>query len=114
MYCLSLGPLVLLVVLHLVNSSVPQKTASFLLWLPLSDSLTLLTSLPVGRIELRVLGTIPEGEELTVSYIDFLKLSKDRQQLLKKQYYFDCKCEHCSKGIKDDLMMATKTDEKVG
>ncbi|XP_012671443.2 histone-lysine N-methyltransferase SMYD1a isoform X2 [Clupea harengus] len=65
-----------------------------------------------GKIELRVLGTIPEGEELTVSYIDFLKLSKDRQQLLKKQYYFDCKCEHCSKGIKDDLMMATKTDEK--
>ncbi|TSL28174.1 Threonine synthase-like 2 [Bagarius yarrelli] len=61
-----------------------------------------------GRIELRALENIPEGVELTVSYVDFLSLSKDRQNLLKKQYYFDCKCEHCSKGIKDDLMMGVK------
>ncbi|XP_053533095.1 histone-lysine N-methyltransferase SMYD1a isoform X2 [Ictalurus punctatus] len=66
-----------------------------------------------GRIELRALETIPEGAELTVSYVDFLNVSKDRQKLLKKQYYFDCKCEHCSNGIKDDLMMAVKeTDGK--
>ncbi|XP_053474103.1 histone-lysine N-methyltransferase SMYD1a [Ictalurus furcatus] len=65
------------------------------------------------RIELRALETIPEGAELTVSYVDFLNVSKDRQKLLKKQYYFDCKCEHCSNGIKDDLMMAVKeTDGK--
>ncbi|MCI4394315.1 hypothetical protein PGIGA_G00167320 [Pangasianodon gigas] len=65
------------------------------------------------RIELRALEKIPEGVELTVSYVDFLNLSKDRQKLLKKQYYFDCKCEHCSNGIKDDLMMAVKeTDGK--
>ncbi|XP_017557158.1 histone-lysine N-methyltransferase SMYD1a [Pygocentrus nattereri] len=64
------------------------------------------------RIELRALGNIAEGEELTVSYVDFLNVSKDRQQLLKQQYYFHCKCEHCSKGIKDDLMMAVK--EKDG
>lgn len=71
---------------------------------------------PDGRIELRALETIPEGAELTVSYVDFLNVSKDRQKLLKKQYYFDCKCEHCSNGIKDDLMMAVKeTDgKKVG
>lgn len=68
---------------------------------------------PDGRIELRALEKIPEGTELTVSYVDFLNLSKDRQKLLKKQYYFDCKCEHCSKGIKDDLMMGVKeTDGK--
>ncbi|XP_062845056.1 histone-lysine N-methyltransferase SMYD1a [Trichomycterus rosablanca] len=65
------------------------------------------------RIELRALENIPEGTELTVSYVDFLSLSKDRQQQLKKQYYFDCKCEHCTKGIKDDLMIAVKeTDGK--
>ncbi|KAF7688582.1 histone-lysine N-methyltransferase SMYD1a isoform X1 [Silurus meridionalis] len=65
------------------------------------------------RIELRALENIPEGVELTVSYVDFLNLSKDRQKLLKKQYYFDCKCEHCSGGIKDELMMAVKeTDGK--
>ncbi|XP_076868097.1 histone-lysine N-methyltransferase SMYD1a [Brachyhypopomus gauderio] len=60
------------------------------------------------RIELRALGKIPEGEELTVSYVDFLNVSMERKQLLKKQYYFDCKCEYCSKGIKDDLMMGVK------
>uniref|UniRef100_A0A8C2HVN3 [histone H3]-lysine(4) N-trimethyltransferase n=1 Tax=Cyprinus carpio TaxID=7962 RepID=A0A8C2HVN3_CYPCA len=61
-----------------------------------------------SRIELRALGKISEGEELTISYVDFLNVSKDRQQLLKKQYYFDCKCEHCSSGIKDELMTAVR------
>nr|XP_028558975.1 histone-lysine N-methyltransferase SMYD1 isoform X1 [Podarcis muralis] len=60
------------------------------------------------RIELRALGKISVGEELTVSYVDFLNVSEDRKQQLKKQYYFDCTCEHCQKGIKDDLMMAVK------
>uniref|UniRef100_A0A8B9H2U7 [histone H3]-lysine(4) N-trimethyltransferase n=1 Tax=Astyanax mexicanus TaxID=7994 RepID=A0A8B9H2U7_ASTMX len=64
------------------------------------------------RIELRALGNISEGEELTVSYVDFLNVSKDRQQQLKWQYYFDCNCEYCAGGVKDDLMTAVK--EKDG
>lgn len=64
------------------------------------------------RIELRALGKISPGEELTVSYIDFLNVSEDRRQLLKKQYYFDCTCEHCEKKIKDDLMLAVKERSK--
>lgn len=35
-------------------------------------------------------------------------MSKERQRLLKQQYYFDCKCEHCTSGIKDDLMTAIR------
>ncbi|XP_063141845.1 histone-lysine N-methyltransferase SMYD1 isoform X3 [Rattus norvegicus] len=66
-----------------------------------------------GKIELRALGKISEGEELTVSYIDFLHLSEERRQQLKKQYYFDCSCEHCQKGLKDDLFLAVKEDPKV-
>lgn len=58
------------------------------------------------RIELRALGKIPEGEELTVSYVDFLNLSADRQKKLKERFYFDCTCQHCSQHIEDDLMMA--------
>uniref|UniRef100_A0A3Q0S7T5 [histone H3]-lysine(4) N-trimethyltransferase n=1 Tax=Amphilophus citrinellus TaxID=61819 RepID=A0A3Q0S7T5_AMPCI len=65
-----------------------------------------------GKIELRALGKIAEGEELTVSYVDFLNLSADRQKKLKERYYFDCTCEHCSKHIKDDLMTAV-ADSKV-
>ncbi|XP_076614860.1 histone-lysine N-methyltransferase Smyd1-like [Chaetodon auriga] len=58
------------------------------------------------RIELRAMGKIPEGEELTVSYVDFLNLSTDRQKKLKEHFYFECTCKHCSQHIKDDLMMA--------
>ncbi|KAJ8287223.1 hypothetical protein GJAV_G00049060 [Gymnothorax javanicus] len=66
-----------------------------------------------GKIELRALEKIPEGQELTVGYVDFLNVSKDRQRLLKQQYYFDCTCDHCAKRTKDDLMMAVKeTDGK--
>lgn len=64
------------------------------------------------RIELRALGKIPEGEELTVSYVDFLNLSADRQKKLKERFHFDCTCEHCSKHIEDDLMTAG-ADSKV-
>ncbi|KAF3702398.1 Histone-lysine N-methyltransferase SMYD1 [Channa argus] len=59
-----------------------------------------------SRIELRTLQKIPEGEELTVSYVDFLNLSADRKKKLREQFLFDCACEHCSHHIKDELMMA--------
>ncbi|XP_029794391.1 histone-lysine N-methyltransferase SMYD1 [Suricata suricatta] len=64
------------------------------------------------RIELRALGKISEGEELTVSYIDFLNVSEERKRQLKKQYYFDCTCEHCQKKLKDDLFLGVKDDPK--
>ncbi|KAM3874190.1 histone-lysine N-methyltransferase SMYD1a [Diretmus argenteus] len=62
------------------------------------------------RIELRALGKVAEGEELTVAYVDFLSLSADRQRKLKQQYHFDCDCQHCSQHVKDDLMMAADSD----
>ncbi|XP_018589847.1 histone-lysine N-methyltransferase SMYD1a isoform X1 [Scleropages formosus] len=61
-----------------------------------------------SRIELRAQERISQGEELTVSYVDLLNVSTDRQQLLKQQYFFDCTCECCSQHLKDDLMMAIK------
>ncbi|KAL0620179.1 Histone-lysine N-methyltransferase SMYD1 [Plecturocebus cupreus] len=65
-----------------------------------------------GKIELRALGKISEGEELTVSYIDFLNVSEERKKQLKKQYYFDCTCEHCQKKLKDDLFLGVKDNPK--
>ncbi|KAE8628846.1 hypothetical protein XENTR_v10000251 [Xenopus tropicalis] len=64
-----------------------------------------------GKIELRALGKINKGEELTVSYVDFLNLTEDRKAQLKKQYYFDCTCEHCTKKTKDALLLAVKDGE---
>ncbi|XP_031143150.1 histone-lysine N-methyltransferase SMYD1a [Sander lucioperca] len=63
------------------------------------------------RIELRALGKISAGQELTVSYVDFLNLSADRQRKLKERFHFECSCEHCSQHIKDDLMMAAAESE---
>ncbi|KAJ3603896.1 hypothetical protein NHX12_028637 [Muraenolepis orangiensis] len=59
-----------------------------------------------GKIELRALVKIEEGEELTVAYVDYLNVSGDRQRLLKAQYFFDCTCQHCTDRTKDDLKMA--------
>ncbi|XP_023667471.1 histone-lysine N-methyltransferase SMYD1-like [Paramormyrops kingsleyae] len=64
------------------------------------------------RIELRTLEKISEGDELTVSYIDFLNVSSDRQRILRQQYFFDCTCQHCTEHLKDDLMMAVKDSNK--
>lgn len=65
------------------------------------------------RIELRSLGKIAEGEELTVAYVDFLNLSEERQRLLKTQYFFDCQCEHCKNRSKDDLKLAGKEVDEL-
>jgi len=59
------------------------------------------------RVELRALEKVPAGTELTVSYVDFLSLSADRQAALKQRYHFTCSCQHCVHHTKDDLMMAT-------
>ncbi|XP_067084381.1 histone-lysine N-methyltransferase SMYD1b [Osmerus mordax] len=66
-----------------------------------------------GKIELRALGKISEGEELTVSYVDYLNQTEARQRQLKQQYYFDCTCEHCTNHIKDDLKLGGKEVEGV-
>uniref|UniRef100_A0A8C6LT06 [histone H3]-lysine(4) N-trimethyltransferase n=1 Tax=Nothobranchius furzeri TaxID=105023 RepID=A0A8C6LT06_NOTFU len=63
------------------------------------------------RIELRALGKISDGEELTVSYVDYLNLSEERQRLLKTQYFFDCTCDHCKNKTHDDVKMGGKEED---
>lgn len=65
------------------------------------------------RIELRSLGKIAEGEELTVAYVDYMNLSEERQRLLKTQYFFDCTCEHCKNKIKDDIKLGGREVDGV-
>lgn len=59
------------------------------------------------------MGKISVGEELTVTYVDYLNLSEDRKRILKQQYYFDCTCDHCTNKTKDDLKMAGAEVEGV-
>lgn len=79
---------------------------AFLLFPPLFHMMNPVVGSSPYRIELRALGPIPEGQELTVSYVDFLNLSGERQKKLMERYHFECACQHCSRRLKDDLMMA--------
>ncbi|CAF87026.1 unnamed protein product, partial [Tetraodon nigroviridis] len=58
------------------------------------------------RVELRALGKVCQGEELTVSYVDFLDTSAERQRKLSELFFFHCTCQRCSQHLKDDAMTA--------
>lgn len=61
---------------------------------------------PPRRIELRALRKVSEGEEITVSYVDFLDTSAERRKKLQERFHFDCSCQHCQQRLKDELMTA--------
>ncbi|KAG0328377.1 SET and MYND domain-containing protein 3 [Podila humilis] len=47
------------------------------------------------RVECRVIRDIQPGEEMTISYIDQIGTTKERQRQLKEQYNFNCECPLC-------------------
>ena len=51
-----------------------------------------------GSISVDILRPVPDGEELTISYIDNTFPYTRRQSELQSRYYFDCACSRCSKG----------------
>ncbi|KAF9166088.1 SET and MYND domain-containing protein 3 [Actinomortierella ambigua] len=48
-----------------------------------------------SRIECRVIRPIMPGDELTISYVDQIGTTRERQQQLKERYYFGCNCPLC-------------------
>ncbi|KAI8361590.1 hypothetical protein B0O80DRAFT_163478 [Mortierella sp. GBAus27b] len=48
-----------------------------------------------SRIECRVIRDIHPGEELTVSYVDQIGTTRERQEQLKSRYHFTCDCPLC-------------------
>ncbi|XP_053315754.1 histone-lysine N-methyltransferase SMYD3 [Spea bombifrons] len=60
-----------------------------------------------GRyLNLRTVREIPKGEELTISYIDVMMPTHQRQNQLKRQYCFTCNCHRCLSNDKDKDMLA--------
>jgi len=46
-------------------------------------------------LDIRAIKNIPAGQSIRINYVD-LKANKDKRQTqLRRQYYFDCKCEKC-------------------
>uniref|UniRef100_A0A670IDR3 SET and MYND domain containing 3 n=1 Tax=Podarcis muralis TaxID=64176 RepID=A0A670IDR3_PODMU len=58
------------------------------------------------RLHLRSIRDIEMGEELTISYIETMMPTPDRQQHLKRQYCFECDCPMCHSQSKDADMLA--------
>lgn len=52
-------------------------------------------------LRLRAVQQIQQDEELTISYIDVMATSQERQRQIEKQYCFVCDCKHCETGHKD-------------
>ncbi|KAF0043346.1 hypothetical protein F2P81_004683 [Scophthalmus maximus] len=44
--------------------------------------------------------------KLTISYIETLSLTEDRQRQLEEQYHFTCHCQRCDSQDKDGLMLS--------
>ncbi|KAG0361979.1 SET and MYND domain-containing protein 3 [Podila minutissima] len=47
------------------------------------------------KVECRVIRDIQPGEEMTISYIDQVGTTRERQRQLKEQYHFVCECPLC-------------------
>ncbi|KAG0089622.1 SET and MYND domain-containing protein 3 [Podila epicladia] len=47
------------------------------------------------KVECRVIRDVHPGEEMTISYIDQVGTTKERQRQLKEQYHFVCECPLC-------------------
>lgn len=56
------------------------------------------------KLHLRAVKDIEVGEELSISYIDSLALTDERQKQLKEQYHFTCHCQRCDSRDKDEMM----------
>ncbi|KAG0230200.1 Histone-lysine N-methyltransferase smyd1 [Actinomortierella wolfii] len=48
-----------------------------------------------SRVECRIIRQVMPGEELTISYVDQIGTTRERQQQLKERYYFGCTCPLC-------------------
>ncbi|XP_022049275.2 histone-lysine N-methyltransferase SMYD3 [Acanthochromis polyacanthus] len=58
------------------------------------------------KVRLRAVQNISPGEELTISYIESLLPTEDRQRQLEDQYHFTCHCQRCDSQDKDGLMLS--------
>ncbi|XP_034432962.1 histone-lysine N-methyltransferase SMYD3 [Hippoglossus hippoglossus] len=58
------------------------------------------------KLQLRAVRGIKPEEELTISYMETLSLTEDRQRQLEDQYHFTCHCQRCHSHDKDGLMLS--------
>ena len=55
--------------------------------------------------DIRSIRNIEPAEELCISYTELMRPQSVRQEVLKKQYYFDCTCSRCLSEIEQGSEM---------
>ncbi|XP_077480049.1 histone-lysine N-methyltransferase SMYD3 [Stigmatopora argus] len=67
------------------------------------------------KLHLRAVRDIKPAEELTISYIETLSMTEERQKQLEEQYSFTCRCHKCDSRDTDKFMLSgeEKTWKKI-
>ncbi|XP_027871865.1 histone-lysine N-methyltransferase SMYD3 [Xiphophorus couchianus] len=63
------------------------------------------------RLQLRAVQDIRPKDELTISYIETLSLTEERQKQLQEQYHFICHCQRCSSKKEEGFMLSGKEEK---
>ncbi|XP_057707356.1 histone-lysine N-methyltransferase SMYD3 [Corythoichthys intestinalis] len=58
------------------------------------------------KLHLRAVRDIKPAEELTISYIETLSVTEERQKQLEEQYHFTCRCQKCDSKDTDKFMLS--------
>uniref|UniRef100_A0A7N6FHJ4 [histone H3]-lysine(4) N-trimethyltransferase n=1 Tax=Anabas testudineus TaxID=64144 RepID=A0A7N6FHJ4_ANATE len=58
-----------------------------------------------AKLQLRAIRDINPEEELSISYIETLSLTEDRQRQLEDQYHFTCHCQRCDSKDKELMLI---------
>ncbi|KAM4603043.1 histone-lysine N-methyltransferase SMYD3 [Polymixia lowei] len=58
------------------------------------------------KLHLRAIKDIGPKEELTISYVETVAVTRDRQRELKDQYHFTCRCQRCDSEDMDSVMLS--------
>ena len=56
-----------------------------------------------STLTFRTLQPIKKGEQITYSYCDLFLPREERQKILSKSYFFECKCDRCTSNLDDSV-----------
>ncbi|XP_014865912.1 PREDICTED: histone-lysine N-methyltransferase SMYD3 [Poecilia mexicana] len=63
------------------------------------------------RLQLRAVQDIRPKDELTISYIETLSLTEERQKQLEEQYHFVCHCQRCNSKKEEGFILSGEEEK---
>ncbi|KAK3318085.1 hypothetical protein B0H66DRAFT_477139 [Apodospora peruviana] len=65
------------------------------------------------QLRIRSLKRIPAGQEITICYLDPTIDVVLRQEILKREHFFDCRCTRCKSEEKEHKMVSVKNNTQI-